>query len=326
MITLIIVGAVALLLLSAALAPMEALGWYAGWYGNERKAEELIEPEERKGLAAKPPSTARHFMVYLSGIGAISADSIPDEELPFLNELERRLPGTKLVRDVFPYSVTNNGLTGKRTASNIWRSIEKARFKNPAVLSGFLINIRNTFQVLVSADSRYGPIYNLGVAEEIVRGLVRNGYQLGSGVPVTLVGWSGGGQISVGAADYLVQMIQAPMRIISIGGVMSSGPGLDNVTMLWHLPGSKDVLSPLGYYLYPGRWEGSVTSHWNRARREGRIAIIDPGPIMHNGKGNYFDMETLVPGESITCGEKVLEIIVNVLTRARLVITEAAGT
>ena len=61
-----------------------------------------------------------------------------------------------------------------------------------------LINVRNIMQVAVSADPRYGPIYSLGVAKEIARSLARHGYQLGSQKPIFLIGFSGGGQVSVG--------------------------------------------------------------------------------------------------------------------------------
>ena len=43
-------------------------------------------------------------------------------------------------------------------------------------------------QVLVSADRCYGPIYNFGTAEVIRDGLLRQGYRVGSGKPVTIIG------------------------------------------------------------------------------------------------------------------------------------------
>ena len=62
----------------------------------------------------------------------------------------------------------------------------------------------DAIQLFVCADRRYGPTYNIGTAREIMRCLQRNGYQIGSGVPVTLIGWSGGAQIAIGACAWPV--------------------------------------------------------------------------------------------------------------------------
>jgi hypothetical protein len=161
---------------------------------------------------------------------------------------------------------------------------------------GYLVNIRNIFQVAVSADRRFGPIYNLGVARKLRNRLVRNGYRVGSGVPVTLLGWSGGGQIALGAARYLPGMIKAPVRVLSVGGVMSDDVGLQRIEHLWHLYGQKDPLEPVGRYLYAGRWRVHPNSPWNRALADGKITLIPLGPYTHNGKGSYFDNETTLPG------------------------------
>jgi len=67
--------------------------------------------------------------------------------------------------------------------------------KNPASLFGYLVNIRNVLVVAVSADKRYGPIYNLGIAQVMYQALIRHGYQPDSGVPITLI-FSGGGQMA----------------------------------------------------------------------------------------------------------------------------------
>src|SRR5262249_1098122 len=112
MITLLLVGAIALILLTAVLAPLEALGWWAGWSGQGPSDAEYAgaEPEP----AAPTSAGIGHYLVFLSGIGAISGVSVPQEEIDFLDLLEPRLLGTRLIRDVFPYSVTNNGLNGQR--------------------------------------------------------------------------------------------------------------------------------------------------------------------------------------------------------------------
>ncbi len=231
--------------------------------------------------------------------------------------MQERLPATLVISDVFPYSVTNMGLTGQRSAARVWRWIEGLRLKNPMAIMAFLVNLRNIFQVATSADGRYGPIYNLGVAQEIRRSLLRHGYRLGSGTPVSLLGWSGGGQIALGAAWYLPNLIGAPVTIVSVGGVMSDDMGVKRIDHMWHMWGDKDPLSPLGHHLYPGRWKMFPMSGWNRALAEGKITLIPLESYAHNGKGNYFDDKMLLPsGESHM--QHVLDIIQNKITEAGL--------
>jgi hypothetical protein len=318
---LILTWVLMLLFLSAALAPLESLGWYAGWFG----ASEEPDPKGAQAVTnddaaptADRPAPATHYLVYLSGIGAIAPNSIPDEELPFIQGLEENLPTTKVISDVFPYSVTNMGLTGQRVTARIWRWIEQLRFKNPMAVAALLVNVRNMFQVAISADRRYGPIYNLGVARAIRDNLVRHGYPLDTNTPVTLLGWSGGGQIALGAAWYLPGLIGGPVRIVSVGGVMSDDMGVERIEHLWHLWGEKDPLAPLGEKLYAGRWKMFPTSTWNRLLAAGKITMIQLGPFAHNGKGNYFDNETTLPSGE-THMQYVLARVKGVLAQEGLV-------
>ena len=196
MIVYLIIGMVLLLFVTAALAPMESLGWWAGWSreGVDKGPAELSQAEQTAQVGAEPDM----YIIYLSGIGAISGDSFPDEEYPFLHGLEQRLPTAKVITDVYPYSVTNNGLTGQRFFACAWKQVEKLRLKNPNSLLAMFVNLRNALQMFVSADRRYGPIYNLGIANEMYRVLLEKGYRPEGKRPIILLGWSGGGQISIG--------------------------------------------------------------------------------------------------------------------------------
>lgn len=294
MIGLLLTGLLALLLLSALTAPLESLGWWAGWFG-ERTAEEVAHQPSHAAAVDSADPPAGHYLVYLSGIGAITDYSLPREEIVWLDAFGDRLPGTALVREVFPYSVTNAGLTGNRLFARVWGWMEKLRFKNEASLLAMTVNLRNTFQVLVSSDPRYGPIYGLGVAQEIARVLYRRGYQPGSGTPVTILGWSGGGQVAVGSASFLRQLIGAPVRVVSVGGLLSNDPGLGHITRVYHFYGEKDQIQALGQVIYPGRWRWFPQSHWNQALARGTVVLTSLGPFGHNGVGNYFDWTTKAP-------------------------------
>lgn len=286
---LLILGLV--IFLALVFGPLESLGWWRAKGGDEL-------PEAARQLLARPASGEKppyeQYVVYLSGIGAIDPTSIPPEELPLTDELRKRLPTWCIARDVFPYSVDNNGLTAQRLLAGLWRRVEKLRLKNPESALGMLVNARNAIQLFVCADRRYGPTYNIGTAREIMRSLQRNGYQLGSGVPVTLIGWSGGAQIAIGACGYL-GMFDIPLRVISLGGMFADDPGMDRIEHLTHLRGSNDPLERLGWILFAGRWPGAVGSPWSRAKAEGRVDVITLGPMQHNGKEHYFDAEAFAP-------------------------------
>jgi pimeloyl-ACP methyl ester carboxylesterase len=313
MISMLITGALILLFISAALAPLEALQWWAGWDGDEAAPNEAT-PEPP--AAATGAGAADHVMIYLSGAGAMSNTLYPAEELRFLQRLQAALPSTIVISDVFPYSVTNMGLTGERMFAFLWRWIEKIRRKHPYALIIVLLNLRNMFQVATSADARYGPIYNYGIARQLQRTLLRHGYRRDT--PITLLGYSGGTQVALGVAPYLKHWAQAPIWVMSLGGVMADDPGLLHIEHLWDLVGSKDVLPVSGKVLFAGRWPIVATSPWNRAMRAGKITRIELGPHKHFGTASYFDPETCLP-DGTTYREKVITTIREQLTGAGVV-------
>src|SRR5437588_7497712 len=214
-----------LILLMGLLSPLESMGWWAGWSDVDKDKPKVAgTPKDQETQEITGQSEAGHYVVYLSGIGAIAGDFLEKEEIAFLNKVEARVPGTAVVRDVFPYSMNNNGLTGHRPFKALWQWVKELKLKNKLLMSN-LVNLRNIFQVLISADRRYGPIYNYGTCGVILDGLRRKGYRVGSSIPVTLIGYSGGGQISVGAATYLGPILKAPIQVISMGGVRADDPG-----------------------------------------------------------------------------------------------------
>ena len=77
--TLLLIGGLMLLFLSAAVAPLESLGWWAGWFGDKQAPP--VPGQSPAASEAVPESPHRHFVVYLSGIGAMDPDSVPQEEL-----------------------------------------------------------------------------------------------------------------------------------------------------------------------------------------------------------------------------------------------------
>ena len=300
-----LIGLGILLLIAAAVfAPLESLGWWAGWSGRPPRLDELTEDiaGDGKDSAVEPPPEKDHYVVYMSGIGVVSADGFATDEIDFLKQLTASMPEAQIITDVFPYSVNNNPLTGERALSPLWRKIRAAQIKNPdSLLALIFLNIRNMLQVAVSADPRYGPIYSLGVAHEIARSLARHGYRLGTHKPVFLIGFSGGGQVSVGSAPYLSPLIDAPVYVISVGGVLSDDPGIRQVKHLTHLFGTRDPIQKSGEILWAGRWPIMKQSNWNQARARGKIEMINIGPMAHNALGGYYDVRVSLPDGQNYC-------------------------
>lgn len=294
-----------LALLLALSAPLEALGWWAGWSRRE------LQPDEPLQLPVAE-SQAEAFVVYLTGIAGFSGDFLGRRELAFLEGLAQRLPNVQIIHDVFPFSVTNNPLGGQRLLSRLWRWLQQRRLKHPNTILKNLIATRNILQAAVSADPRYGPIYNVGVAREIVRSLLRHGYPPTSQRPIYLIGVSGGGQVALGAARFLHQALEAPIRIISLAGVMSNDPGIAFVDHLYHLQGSKDQIPTFGLIFYPGRWPFMAFSAWNQARKQGKISTIATGPMTHMGPQEYLSRSAILPnGQSHA--DRTADIIIGII-------------
>jgi hypothetical protein len=285
-------------------SPIETLGWWATWLNPYSEAPELALTD-----AGTEPDGPHAYIVFLSGIGSISGDELVANERRFLERLEAALPHCRVVRDVFPYSPGGRSLLkGRRLFQWLWRRLERSR-RSGRHTATFLINLRNLFQVLVAADRRYGPVYGFGLAQTVIQHLARAGYAQRR--PVILLGSSGGGQISVGAATYLAATLDAPIGIVTVGGVMASDRGLDHLVRLTSLAGSKDGVYRLGRRAFPGRWPIAARSSWNRARAEGRLVERVIGPMGHAGRGAYLD-----PEATTAAGVPYLHVTVAAVARA----------
>ena len=214
---------------------------------------------------------------------------------------------------MFPYSVTNTALTGGRAFSWLWKRVADYRAKHGDNAVAYIINFRNVLQVLVSSDPRYGPVYSYGTAKLIRNSLLQHGYPVGSGQPVSLIGFSGGGQITLGAAPYLKAMLDAPVQVISLGGVMCNDPAVKHVAHLYHLYGQADSVQKLGQILFPGRWPVMRRSMWNTAERAGKISRICIGPNGHNDPGGYFDAGSRLPNGK-THADNTADYLADIIT------------
>jgi hypothetical protein len=281
-----------LFLLAALLAPLEALGWWAGWFGD---AEEGPARLGELAVPLAPERPVRRWLVYLDGIGQASQQALPEGE-DFLRRLAAALPAdVPILRGLMPYSIANQPLTEGRWLARFWRWVELWRVRRPLAWLGLLVNLRNLTVVAVSADGRYGPLYNAGMAELIVQSLLANGYPAAGGIPVTLLGFSGGGQISLGALPHLRRLLRARVEVISLAGVFAGNNRFLQAEHLFHLVGSRDRVAPLGWILFPRRWPIHHYSDWNRALRRGRVTLVPLGPVGHELPGGVMDTQLTIP-------------------------------
>jgi predicted Abi (CAAX) family protease len=221
-----------------------------------------------------------------------------------------------ILRGIMPYSVRNLPMTESRWLASFWRWIDRLRLQNPQNLLGLAIDIRNMTIVAVSADRRYGPIYNQGTAHVICDSLVANGYKMGSSAPVTLLGFSGGGQISMGALPYLKRALQAPIEVISLGGVFSGNHQFLQAEHIYHLVGDRDMVERIGPVAFPRRWGLAFLSYWNRAKRRGKLSIISLGPVGHELPGGILDVEAKLP-DGRTHMDQTVDLVAEILTGQR---------
>lgn len=298
--------AVFALLVTAALAPIETLSWWAGW------TEEEIDFEAAAATPAQSDSEGRLYVVYLSGVASISGAFLVPREKAFIRRLRDAMPDAVIIDDVFPYSPSGAPLlSAPRLFERLWRRIQWMKLQGRASLLEALINIRNIYQVMISADHRYGPIYNQGAASVIEDALLSAGYRPDSAAPVVIIGYSGGGQVAIGAAPFLAHRLNAPIDVIAVGGVMASDPGLHFVRRLHHIVGDRDNIQKVGAIMFPERWAAMAHSPWNVAAREGRITLHGMDDMIHAGPRGYFG---LVKFDSVSNNARTLEKILAILS------------
>ena len=290
------------ILIWAALSPFEVLGWWAGWFGDEIYDGGV--PPGNEELRVHPDSDC--YMIFISGVGKANGQTLGFREQEFLRRLARAVPRMVIIEDLFPYSVNNLPLTGQPIFARLWRWALARKLHGPT-LAGYLINLRNIWQLMISADKRYGPMYNQAVAEVLLDGLRRYRYDPETRKPIFIMGYSGAGQLAVGPAIYLKEWLRVPIIIISLGGVFSSDPSHTAADHFYHIYGDKDPVHRYGL-LAPGRWRFTVASDWNRARRQGKVTPINLGPMTHNGRGGYLDHKSALPDGTLYIDKTVATV------------------
>jgi hypothetical protein len=278
------------LLLMLLISPFESLQWWAGWVSDE---PQTTTADPQPDTAARSDTQPDTYVIFLPGVGAMGTEVDPWER-GLLDCIQRGLHDGVILAGLFPFTVREDTLTEHRRTAWFWRWLAHIRDTRPSLVAR-LIDWRNLTQVFVSMDPRYGPIYNKGVEEKITSVLHAQRYPVCSGIPITLIGYSGGAQIALGSSLYLAHEMQAPVTVISLGGVLGDDPGLASVEHLYHLWGTKDLESRLATAVVPARWPIAKKSLWNRAVADGRLTQECLGTMVHTGPKGYLDAKVTAP-------------------------------
>ena len=285
-----IIIAVCAFFLSAVFSPIESLSWWAGWNSETDIILELEDILNKKQKKNDIPHEHKHYIIYFSGIGAAAARVLPAKDQRFLASLRSQLPDAVIISDIFPYSAASKDLLSPHRKSLYWKTLYKIFKDQKGFLVGIAVNTHNVFQVLVSTDRRYAPIYNLGIAKTVTAKLIAQGYRIGSNENITIIGWSAGAQIAVSVSGYLKTILQTDIQVISIGGFVSDNPGFSYINYFTYIRGTRDIYAVIAYIFSPGRWFITRNSPWNRMKRAGKISLVKLPKIMHNGKYGYFGL------------------------------------
>lgn len=95
------------------LIPVETIKWWATYAADD----DGILDNDLKQLRLKPDLDTNqqpaHFIIWLSGVAYLSGDILGPMEVQFLEKLKANLANTRIISDIYPYSVTNTSLDNK---------------------------------------------------------------------------------------------------------------------------------------------------------------------------------------------------------------------
>ncbi|MEO1003268.1 MAG: alpha/beta hydrolase [Cyanobacteria bacterium J06638_7] len=289
------VTGILLLLLIPTAGIYSLIGQYAfweGWLKDLPRPADLFPAAVAPAQAAAPAAAPSRFLVYLDGIHQVERDH-PPRVLRLLDEIERGLdPHTVLMKGLESYTVLPVKLAEDRGSAWLWRRLFALQEEHPRpwirFLAAFLVQANNVIKVGISSDRRYGPIASYLLALKIVHSLLPLGFVIGSHQQVVLLGYSGGGEMAMGVADYLQRLCRSPIRILTFCGVFSGNQQLARVEAIQMVVGSRDPVAAFGRLAYPGRLPLLPLSLWNQARRRGQVSRRRLVGMGHNGEHGPF--------------------------------------
>ncbi|PIG90485.1 hypothetical protein [Gloeocapsopsis sp. IPPAS B-1203] len=278
-----------LLMLWGMLAPLSTIVWWLNQTAESLNLAEEEKPDVLRKASITSTSAINCYIVFLPGVGNFSPDQITPGEKYFIYQLAQRHSQCVVVRDVFPYSVFNQDLGSQELLTPLW----EASKESDGILRNVLVQVRNLWRFAISADDRYGPIYNLSIAHTIVDRM-NAAYPIAQSdrpINLILISTSGGTQVALGATAHLNEWINARLTVVSIGGTFEGRAGFNDAEHVYHLQGDRDWIADLSRVVFPARWSWTVGSPVNQARRQGRYTVCIIGSYEHSGAEGYFGNE-----------------------------------
>ncbi len=259
------------LLAEGLLARYELMVYAVGWRA-QAPALPANVPPARGADADRPPDA---YLVYLDGIGKRRFTDTRDGG-QLVQAVIAGAPELRVLGQVQPYSPLADPLVGRP----VWDWLRKH--------VGITLFLHNVMQTFVAADRRYRPLYNRAVGGQIAEQLRLAGYVPGSGLPVVLLGYSGGAQVALGAVEELWTQLDAPVWLITLGGFHNGANDLTHAAGLYRLTSGNDWIEQLSTWLFPERWRLLRRSPWNRALAAGKVRVHRLDPATHVGPQSYI--------------------------------------
>ena len=294
-------GAALLLLIPIAgiVSLVSQFAFWEGWLDGLPAVDALFaQARPANGLPVDGPTVdgaqcpLRAIVVYLDGIHQQVLDH-PPRVSAFLGELQDRLgPELLLLRGLETYTVMPVALAEDTGGSWFWRRLFALQEQHPSplvqLLAAVLVQANNVIKVGISSDRRYGPIRHYELALKIGLRLGELGFQPGGATQLVLLGYSGGGEMAFGVADYLSRLCRVPVHIRTFCGVFSAAHPLDRVASIAMVVGDRDPVAAFGSIAYPGRSPLLPLSCWRRAMAAGRVQTLPVQGMTHNGSRGPF--------------------------------------
>ncbi|WP_380167785.1 hypothetical protein [Jannaschia sp. R86511] len=227
------------------------------------------------------------YVVYLDGVGRCERRTTPLGRA-MAGAVAERLPRWTVVMSLMPNDVTQEPAWLRPVTGRLWRALHRA---DPAWTVA-----RGVWEAVVAVDPRYRDRLAEEHTTQVVAHLVAAGYRVGSGVPVVLVGLSGGAQTGLRVASEVARSLGgAPVDVVTFGAFADGSADLGGVRRVHAVVSWGDPAELLPVLLFPSRWTALGVGAWSRAKRAGTVVVRRHDWATHIGRGGYLSATAHAP-------------------------------
>lgn len=227
------------------------------------------------------------YVVYLDGVGRCTERATPVARA-LAAALTDRLPRWSVVLSVMPNDVTQRPAWQRPLTGGLWHALHRR--------SSAWTVARGVWEAVVALDPRYRDRVSAEHTATVVGHLRAAGYEPGSGVPVVLVGLSGGAQTALRAASEAARALGgAPLDVVTFGAFADGSADLGGVRRVHAVVSWGDPAELLCTALFPSRWTTFGVGAWHRAKRAGTVVVRRHDYAHHIGPGGYLSSTSHAP-------------------------------